>query len=53
MVKKLVPLLDLVLSKQYSFPHSEERRLFYVAVTRAKKRGLFDSKQTLSITVYS
>jgi len=31
------PLLNLVLSKQDKFPHSEERRLFYVAVTRAKK----------------
>jgi DNA helicase-4 len=31
------PLLDLVLAKQDSFPNSEERRLFYVAVTRAKK----------------
>ena len=31
------PVLDLVLSKQDSYPHSEERRLFYVAVTRAKK----------------
>jgi DNA helicase-4 len=30
------PLLDLVLAKQDSFPSSEERRLFYVAVTRAK-----------------
>lgn len=30
-------VLNLVLSKQDSFPHSEERRLFYVAVTRAKK----------------
>jgi DNA helicase-4 len=31
------PLLDLVLAKEDSFPNSEERRLFYVAVTRAKK----------------
>ncbi|MBN2334696.1 UvrD-helicase domain-containing protein [Candidatus Bathyarchaeota archaeon] len=30
-------VLDLVLSKQEVYPHSEERRLFYVAVTRAKK----------------
>lgn len=31
------PLLDLVLAKSDSFPNAEERRLFYVAVTRAKK----------------
>lgn len=31
------PLLDLVLAKADSFPNAEERRLFYVAVTRAKR----------------
>jgi DNA helicase-4 len=31
------PLLDLVLAKADSYPNAEERRLFYVAVTRAKK----------------
>ena len=31
------PLLDLVLAKGEQVPHAEERRLFYVAVTRAKK----------------
>jgi len=31
------PLLDLVLAKTDSFPNAEERRLFYVAVTRAKR----------------
>jgi DNA helicase-4 len=31
------PVLNLVLSKQDSHPNSEERRLFYVAITRAKK----------------
>ncbi|MCW4048824.1 MAG: UvrD-helicase domain-containing protein [Candidatus Bathyarchaeota archaeon] len=31
------PILNLVLSKEDTYPHSEERRLFYVAVTRAKK----------------
>jgi DNA helicase-4 len=31
------PLLDLVLAKADSFPSAEERRLFYVAVTRAKR----------------
>jgi len=30
------PLLDAVLSEPESFPHAEERRLFYVALTRAR-----------------
>ena len=31
------PLLNLVMAEPDTYPHSEERRLFYVAVTRAKK----------------
>ncbi len=31
------PVLDLVLSKKELVPNAEERRLFYVALTRAKK----------------
>ena len=43
------PLLDLVLSKEDSFPNSEERRLFYVAVTRAKKEAyLIANKRSVS-----
>ena len=30
------PLLDLVLAAPEAFPHSEERRLLYVAITRAR-----------------
>jgi DNA helicase-4 len=30
------PLLDLVLAKPDRYPHAEERRLFYVALTRAR-----------------
>lgn len=30
------PILDFVLSKKESYPFAEERRLFYVAMTRAK-----------------
>jgi DNA helicase IV len=33
------PLLELVLAEPDSYPHAEERRLFYVAVTRAKKQA--------------
>jgi len=31
------PLLDLVLARAEAFDHAEERRLFYVALTRAKQ----------------
>ena len=31
------PLLNLVLAKDYSFQNAEERRLFYVSITRARK----------------
>ena len=41
------PILDFVLSKSESYPFAEERRLFYVAMTRAKKRMcvLYDSQR--------
>ena len=32
------PLLEMMLSKHDTFPFAEERRLFYVALTRAKKK---------------
>ncbi len=32
------PLLDLVLAGEGAFPHAEERRLFYVALTRARHK---------------
>ncbi|MDE3000603.1 MAG: UvrD-helicase domain-containing protein [Gemmatimonadota bacterium] len=34
------PLLDLVLAEPEAYPNAEERRLFYVAVTRAR-RGVY------------
>ena len=34
------PLMELVIPKPESYPHAEERRLMYVAITRAKK-GVF------------
>ena len=43
------PLLNLVLSKEDGFPNSEERRLFYVAVTRARKEAyLISHKSSVS-----
>ena len=43
------PLLDLVLCKEDGFPNSEERRLFYVAVTRARKEAyLISDKSSVS-----
>ncbi|HAZ27120.1 TPA: hypothetical protein DCY67_00685 [Candidatus Acetothermia bacterium] len=40
------PIIDIVLAKSDPFPHAEERRLFYVALTRAKKAAFLvtDSK---------
>lgn len=32
------PLLEIVLSKEDSYPHAEERRLMYVAMTRARHK---------------
>lgn len=32
------PILDLLLNSHDRYPHAEERRLFYVALTRAKKK---------------
>jgi len=40
------PLLDLVLAKADDFPNAEERRLFYVAVTRARKEAYLLSDRT-------
>lgn len=34
------PVLDYVLTKSDQFPYGEERRLFYVAITRAKKQTM-------------
>ena len=33
------PILELLLDNYDQFPHAEERRLFYVALTRAKKKA--------------
>lgn len=40
------PILDYVLSKSDSYDHAEERRVFYVAITRAKRATyvLYDKK---------
>lgn len=34
------PILELLLDNCDQFPHAEERRLFYVALTRAKKKAI-------------
>lgn len=41
------PILDFVLSKSETYPFAEERRLFYVAMTRAKRKMyvLYDTKR--------
>ena len=43
------PLLDLVMPEPETHPHAEERRLFYVALTRARHRAyLLGSKRSPS-----
>lgn len=49
------PLLDLVLSGPESFPYAEERRLFFVALTRARRKvwllGREDSPSSFVIEI--
>lgn len=40
------PLLGLLLPEVERYPHAEERRLFYVAMTRCKKKMFFVVDQT-------
>lgn len=35
------PILELLLDNYETFPYAEERRLYYVALTRAKKKAFF------------
>ena len=46
------PLLSLVISKLEEYPHAEERRLFYVALTRAKK-GVYILSNQNSISPFA
>lgn len=39
------PLVDMLLTRHDLFPYAEERRLFYVALTRAKKRSTIFFRQ--------
>ncbi len=39
------PLMSLVIPKPENYPHAEERRLLYVALTRAKRRVVIFSNQ--------
>ena len=34
------PLIEMLLSKEDTYPFAEERRLFYVAITRARERTI-------------
>ena len=46
------PLLEIVLSKGDSYPHAEERRLMYVAMTRARNKIFIvteDGKQSIFV----
>ena len=46
------PLLELVIPKPEHYPHAEERRLMYVAITRAK-RGAFLLSNTRKPLIFS
>ena len=46
------PLLNLVLAKKEVFPHAEERRLFYVAMTRAKKHAYLVVSKLYSVSSF-
>jgi len=46
------PLLELVIPKPEHYPHAEERRLMYVAITRAK-RGAFLLSNTRKPSIFS
>jgi len=46
------PLMELVIPKPESYPHAEERRLMYVAITRAKK-GVFIFSNQRKISPFS
>jgi DNA helicase IV len=40
------PLLDMVMPARESYPHAEERRLFYVALTRARHAVILFTRST-------
>tara|TARA_B100000315_G_scaffold131356_1_gene120935 strand:+ start:1736 stop:4633 length:2898 start_codon:yes stop_codon:yes gene_type:complete len=46
------PLLHLVIPRPETFPHAEERRLLYVAITRAK-RAVFLLANTVKTSVFA
>lgn len=45
------PVLNYVLTKSDQFPYGEERRLFYVAITRAKMKNTCIIRQAFSICI--
>jgi len=46
------PILNLVLAKQDSFPNTEERRLFYVSITRARKHVYLVAEDDFSVSSF-
>jgi DNA helicase-4 len=46
------PVLDLVKAKNESFPNAEERRLFYVAITRALKHVYLVVDEPFSVSTF-
>lgn len=46
-----LPIINLLLDENDNYPYSEERRLFYVAITRAKKKTFLLTNNNKSIFV--
>lgn len=45
------PVIKLVIKQHNEIEYAEERRLFYVALTRTKKQSLFNSSRETSFTI--
>lgn len=47
------PLLDMVLTQTDEYPNGEERRLFYVAITRAKRKTILVTETGVDISMFA
>ncbi len=47
------PLFDLVLSQADTYPNGEERRLFYVAITRARQKTIVVAETGLELSLFT
>ena len=47
------PIFEMVLSQADEFPHGEERRLFYVAITRAKHKTILVAETGAGVSAFT